>query len=152
MVSTLSAMASKASWLHFSPPNSSHLTAIVAFAATVLAILPRTHLGERDGVVAPTVEKGWPAAAVYVDNALIIGSSGVDAARGVRGFQDALGRRSLLYHDAVDPCQFIVYVGIEIDIKNNFDIKHTSARTRRLYQAVRYIKRIGICTSLNLND
>ena len=48
MTSTLAATASTASWLQTSPPYASHLAAMLALAATVLAIFPLTHLGERE--------------------------------------------------------------------------------------------------------
>ena len=84
-----------------------------------------------DATVAPIVEKGWPVAAVYVDNALVVGHDYDDTARALSALRKVLDIMQLVYHEIVEPCKGLVFVGMWLDLqtrelrthrKENFEV------------------------------
>ena len=84
---------------------------------------------------------------IYFDNALVVGWDKPDTEIGLENWTKALDDRSLLFHDVVDPCRTIVFVGVELRLGKYREIRNTSDRTWRLYRALRHMLAMGRSTT-----
>ena len=83
-------------------------------------------------MVAPRVKKDWPVTAVYVDHALVLGYDYHDIARGLAALRGILDELLLVYHEIVEPCKGLSFVGMCLDLGAR-ELRNTQKRTWRLH-------------------
>ena len=90
-----------------------------------------------DRSVPPQVADGRPAAAVYVDNATVIGSTKRDTAAAFDALKASLSAAGLSYHEVVEPTTVAESVGLQLRLGAEGVVRHTDKRAWRLYQGLR---------------
>ena len=104
-----------------------------------------------DGWPAPQLAKGSPVAAVYVDNAALIATLKVETQQCLDRLQLALQKRGLAYHQLIEPCKCLEFVGLDVDVGRR-RLCHKDKRAWRLYKALRALLHIGGCLCENMRS
>lgn len=99
----------------------------------------------QEGRPSRTPGRGHPVAAVYVDNAIVVGCGQEETDAALQRMCDALTAVGLAFHELIPATQCIDYVGLTLDLMR-LELRNTPKRVWRLRAATSGLMELGGCT------